>query len=152
MGCGDSAPNPARALLPLKDQATSNRSLATASLVRGAKPHGARSFVKAARPSLSDRVAAALARPSDISRFGGLSLGESTHLVDELRALGPADHGEGRLLVGDIEGDLALPVWPDHVGAAGTRWGQYRLVPATVSTEPDERAWTIVRRPDAERR
>jgi CRISPR-associated protein Cas5t len=103
---------------------------------------------EAARPSLSDRVTAALARPSGISRFGGLSLGESTHLVDELRTLGPTDHGEGRLLLGDVEGDLALPVWPDHVGAAGTRWGQYRLAPAMVSTEPDERAWTIVRRPE----
>jgi CRISPR-associated protein Cas5t len=96
---------------------------------------------EAVRPSLSDRVAAALARPSEISRFGGLSLGESTHLVDDLRKLGPADYGAGRLLLGDVEGDLALPVWPDHVGAAGTRWGQYRLVPAVLSTEPDERAW-----------
>jgi CRISPR-associated protein Cas5t len=103
---------------------------------------------EAARPSLSDRIAAAVARPSGISRFGGLSLGESTHLIDELRTLRPADHGEGRLLLGDVEGDLALPMWPDHVGAAGTRWGQYRLVPALVSTEPDERAWTIVRRPE----
>jgi CRISPR-associated protein Cas5t len=99
-----------------------------------------------ARPSLSDRVADALARPSGINRFGGLSLGESTHLVDEVRQLGPADYGDGRLLLGDDEGDLALPVWPDHVGAAGTRWGQYRLVTAMVGTEPDERAWTIVRR------
>jgi CRISPR-associated protein Cas5t len=101
-----------------------------------------------ARPSLSDRVTAALAQPSDVNRFGGLSLGESTHLIDELRALGPADHGEGRLLLGDVEGDLALPVWPDHVGAAGTRWGQYRLVPTVLRPEPDERAWTIVRRPE----
>ena len=101
---------------------------------------------EAARPSLSDRVAAALARPSGINRFGGLSLGESTHLIDELRALRPADHGEGRLLLGDMEGDLALPTWADHIGAAGTRWGQYRLVPAMIGTEPDERAWTIVRR------
>src|SRR5262245_25960299 len=105
---------------------------------------------EAARPSLADRITAALAQPSDINRFGGLSLGESAHLVDELRALGRADHGEGRLLVGDVEGDLALPVWPDHVGAAGTRWGQYRLVPTTVGTEPDQRAWTIVRRPGKE--
>jgi CRISPR-associated protein Cas5t len=103
---------------------------------------------EAAQPSLSDRVAAALARPSDINPFGALSLGESTHLIDELRALGPVDHGEGRLLVGDVEGDLALPVWPDHVGAAGTRWGQYRLVPGMVGAEPDERAWTTVRRPE----
>jgi CRISPR-associated protein Cas5t len=103
---------------------------------------------EAARPSLSERVAAAVARPADINRFGGLSLGESTHLVDEFRALRPADHCEGRLLVCDVEGDLALPVWPDHVGAAGTRWGQYRLVPAMVVTEPDDRAWTAVRRLD----
>jgi CRISPR-associated protein Cas5t len=103
---------------------------------------------EAARPSLSDRVAAALARPSSVNRFGGLSLGESTHLVDELRALRPADYGEGRLLFGDVEGDLALPVWPDHVGAAGTRWGQYRLARAMVGMEPDERAWTMVQRPD----
>jgi len=45
-----------------------------------------------------------------------------------------------------------LPVWPDHVGAAGTRWEQYRLIPATVGTEPDERAWTIVRRPEKRRK
>jgi CRISPR-associated protein Cas5t len=101
-----------------------------------------------ARPSLSDRVTTAVARPSNVDRFGGLSLGESTHLVDEVRALRPIDHGEGRLLLGDFEGDLTLPVWPDHVGAAGTRWGQYRLVPGMVGTEPDERAWTIVRRPE----
>jgi CRISPR-associated protein Cas5t len=103
---------------------------------------------EASRPSLSDRVAAALERPSEVNRFGGLSLGESTHLVDELRALRPADHGEGRLLLGDAEGDLALPIWPDHVGAAGTRWGQYRLVPTAIGKEPDDRAWTTVRRPE----
>jgi CRISPR-associated protein Cas5t len=101
-----------------------------------------------ARPSLSEKVAAALARPSDINRFGGLSLGESTHLIDELRTLGPADHGQGMLLLSEVEGDLALPVWPDHVGAAGTRWEQYRLLPAMIGPEPDDRAWTIVRRPE----
>jgi CRISPR-associated protein Cas5t len=104
--------------------------------------------VEAARPSLSDRVAAALERPSEVNRFGGLSLGESSHLVDELRALRLADHGEGRLLLGDAGGDLALPVWPDHVSAAGTRWGQYRVVPTAIGKEPDDLAWTIVRRPE----
>jgi len=107
-----------------------------------------RSGAETARPSLSDRVVAALAQPSGINRFGGLSLGESTHLVDELRALGPADFREGRQLLRDVEGDLALPVWSDHVGSAGTRWGQYRLAPALIGMEPDERAWSVVRRPD----
>src|SRR5437763_4833672 len=34
---------------------------------------------------LEARVARALDQPSSIERFGGLSLGESTHLVDEVR-------------------------------------------------------------------
>jgi hypothetical protein len=37
---------------------------------------------KTARPSLAERVAAALHKPRDVARFGGLALGESTHLVD----------------------------------------------------------------------
>jgi CRISPR-associated protein Cas5t len=101
---------------------------------------------EATRPSLSERIAAALERPSEINRFGGLSLGESTHLVDKLRALRPSDHGEGRLLLGDVEGDLALPVWADHVSAAKTRWAQYRLVSTVVREEPDDRAWTTMQR------
>ena len=34
---------------------------------------------------LEQRVALALANPASISRFGGLSLGESTHLVDQVK-------------------------------------------------------------------
>src|SRR5262245_20298387 len=34
-------------------------------------------------PTLEERVRTALATPSSVSRFGGLCLGESTHLVDE---------------------------------------------------------------------
>ena len=35
-------------------------------------------------PPLETRVVAALRSPNSVSRFGGLSLGESTHLVDEV--------------------------------------------------------------------
>jgi CRISPR-associated protein Cas5t len=95
-----------------------------------------------ATPRLAERVRAAIVRPEGTTRFGGLSLGESTHLVDEVRPLRSSDPDSGQLLVNDPEGDLALPVWPDHVGSARTRWGQYRLVRARVVTMPGERAWT----------
>jgi CRISPR-associated protein Cas5t len=95
---------------------------------------------------LAHRVRAALNTPSGVKRFGGLSLGESAHLVDEIRPL------EGRvtkcwMLTLEEDGDLSLPVWPDHVGSA-TTWGQYRLQPAEFSLEQPsaQRAWTVIRR------
>lgn len=93
---------------------------------------------------LAQRVRAALNTPSGVKRFGGLSLGESTHLVDEIRFL------EGvvttcRMLTLEEEGDLSLPIWPDHVGSA-TTWGQYRLRPAQLSLEQPltQSAWTAI--------
>jgi CRISPR-associated protein Cas5t len=95
-------------------------------------------------PRLAERVREAVVDPRRSTRFGGLCLGESTDLVDEVRPLRATDPSAGRLLVNDREGDLALPVWPDHVGSARTRWGQYRLVSARVTTTPEERAWTEI--------
>jgi CRISPR-associated protein Cas5t len=99
-------------------------------------------------PSLASRVKEALQQPSNVSRFGGLSLGESTHLVDEITML---NHRivKGRLLMMQDEGDLSLPIWPDHVGSS-TRWGQYRLLGKReiTSAELDNKsAWTVIQRP-----
>ncbi|ALA57933.1 type I-MYXAN CRISPR-associated protein Cas5/Cmx5/DevS [Nitrospira moscoviensis] len=99
---------------------------------------------EASSPRLADRVRATLNRPAEINRFGGLCLGESTHLVDEIRSLRPADFQESRFLVRDRKGDLALPVWPDHVGSARTKWQQYRLVTRHLSQGPEEAAWTPI--------
>jgi len=104
---------------------------------------------KAASP-LFDRLTAALASPADINRFGGLSLGESTHLVNEVRRWNGKDPAEGRLLVQHDDGDLSLPVWPDHVGSIGTRWAQYRLAERGPLPDPlPEAAWTVIRPPEA---
>jgi CRISPR-associated protein Cas5t len=99
--------------------------------------------------SLADRVRGALNDPASIRRFGGLSLGESTHLVDEVRPIRSGDAERGRLLVSDPAGDLPLPLWPDHVGSAGTRWGQFRIVdlPADALQSPGllpEAAWVTI--------
>jgi len=102
---------------------------------------------KAAIP-LASRVRTALGTPGQVDRFGGLSLGESTHLVDEIKDLGDRAI-KGRLLMAEDEGDLSLPIWPDHVGSI-TRWGQYRLADEMEITDAelnDESAWTVIERP-----
>jgi CRISPR-associated protein Cas5t len=101
---------------------------------------------QAARP-LVERVRAVVDREESPERFGGLALGESTHLVDEVRRLRAGDPDRGQLLVQDPAGDLALPVWVDHVGSAGTRWGQYRLVEADLGLTLPEVAWSRIEPP-----
>ncbi|MGH8645759.1 MAG: type I-MYXAN CRISPR-associated protein Cas5/Cmx5/DevS [Gammaproteobacteria bacterium] len=100
-----------------------------------------------ASPCLLERVRIAIEAPRNITRFGGLSLGESTHLVDELRPWRQRDPEMGRILLCDHRGDLSLPVWPDHVGSRGTRWGQFRLKEVPIATQPSEQAWTTIRPP-----
>lgn len=96
--------------------------------------------------SLAQRIETALEQPATVSRFGGLSLGESTHLVDSVSPLKSGDL-QGRLLLAAEDGDLSLPIWPDHVGSA-TTWGQYRLVEAALTAESLQAssAWTVVKR------
>jgi CRISPR-associated protein Cas5t len=101
-----------------------------------------------ATPALAERVREILASPTTSNRFGGLSLGESTHLVDEVRRLRPSDPTSGQLLARDVQGDLALPIWPDHVGSAGTRWGQYRLVQYALDSALPDESWTAILRPE----
>lgn len=96
--------------------------------------------------SLYQRVGEVLADPTASRRFGALALGESTHLVDELRPLRPGDLAGARPLVADPDGDLTLTLWPNHVGSKGTAWGQFRLGDAMAGDAPPDAAWTIIRR------
>jgi CRISPR-associated protein Cas5t len=96
--------------------------------------------------SLAQRLLVAINKPSSVTRFGGLSLGESTHMVDELSEF-KAHSTHGRLLVGTAEGDLSLPIWVDHVGSK-TRWQQYKLIRADLTTDLPENAWTTIMRPE----
>jgi CRISPR-associated protein Cas5t len=98
---------------------------------------------EAERP-LVERVRAAVDREESPVRFGALALGESTHLVDEVRRWRAEDGRVGRLLVRDPSGELALPVWVDHVGSAGTRWGQYRLSDGEIGPVPADEAWSRI--------
>ena len=95
---------------------------------------------------LALRIQTSLDNPATVSRFGGLSLGESTHLVDTVSRLKSEDL-QGRLLVAAEDGDLSLPIWPDHVGSA-TTWGQYRLIETHIPKDSpqEENSWTAIRR------
>jgi CRISPR-associated protein Cas5t len=76
--------------------------------------------------SLELRVRAALSpdKRGSIDRFGGLSLGESSHLVDEVSFIDCIDNTakaeQVQLFVVRERGRYTLPVWVDHVGSAGT--------------------------------
>lgn len=90
-------------------------------------------------PTLEERVRIALdpSRRREIARFGGLSFGESTHLVDEVLLLDKAmsasdwnavaiNESSQTFLLAD-RGRLTLPVWVDHVGSVGTRYATGNL-------------------------
>jgi CRISPR-associated protein Cas5t len=76
---------------------------------------------------LEQRVRNALADPTSIDRFGGLSLGESTHLVDEVNLFDNDETKSGRAFLLSPHGRLTLPVWVDHVGSKGTRYATGEL-------------------------
>lgn len=81
--------------------------------------------------TLEQRVRGVFDNPGTVNRWGGLCLGESSHLVDEIHPLErylqsghyrrrqPGPLGQAFLLA--ERGRLTLPVWVDHVGSAGTR-------------------------------
>lgn len=106
-------------------------------------------------PTLARRVSDAVSAPAIVARFGGLSLGESTMLVDDFRRVRAGDVGRSGVswVVADPSGELALPLWADHVASYHTRYGQFRLLPAVEPEAgklpiPPVSAWTRIERPD----
>jgi CRISPR-associated protein Cas5t len=77
------------------------------------------SSTETATVKLSERIEIALSTPDRISRFGGLSLGESWCLVNGVRAYRESD-GDVRWLVRDRRGLIGLPVWIDRSTTQGT--------------------------------
>lgn len=72
-----------------------------------------------------------------VERFGGLSLGESTHMVDVVSPVESCrdslcEQSEFRLFQTSETGRLTLPVWVDHVGSAGTRYAVGNLTASSL--------------------
>jgi CRISPR-associated protein Cas5t len=68
---------------------------------------------------LSERAAIALSSPSQILRFGGLSLGESWAMINGIRNYRETD-GAIRWLIKDKRGLISLPIWIDRTTGQGT--------------------------------
>lgn len=91
------------------------------------------------KETLEQRVRAALdpSQRGKIERFGGLSLGESAHLVNDVLLVNQdeitADSNEGAcIFLADVNGQTTLPVWVDHVGSEKTRYAVGTIVPDCI--------------------
>ncbi|ABF89647.1 fruiting body developmental protein S (CRISPR-associated) [Myxococcus xanthus DK 1622] len=86
--------------------------------------------------SLEDRVVRAMREPGSVTRAGGWSLGESTHLINDARLLPEGRPPAGcRAFLTASTGALTLPVWVDHVGTRGTRYEVGRLEEVLAAPE-----------------
>lgn len=95
------------------------------------------------RGPLADELVKAARQPDSVDRFGGLSLGESRDLINDIQWF--PDYGDQRMkwLIPQQEGPLTLPVWVDHVGSEGTVWQSFGLVEGSPQTIPSEASFWI---------
>ena len=81
---------------------------------------------EASGPCLAERLRTALAnRFVDVTRSGGVSLGESSYLLNSVSASDP--HGPVTFVVPDGHGFYLLPVWVDHRNAVNTQLRRFRI-------------------------
>ncbi|AFZ36225.1 CRISPR-associated protein Cas5 [Stanieria cyanosphaera PCC 7437] len=74
---------------------------------------------ESAKIKLDERVAIALISPEQITRFGGISLGESWALINGIR---PYREEDGKIdwFIKDCRGLISLPVWINRQNQRGT--------------------------------
>ncbi|MEI7687002.1 MAG: type I-MYXAN CRISPR-associated protein Cas5/Cmx5/DevS [Planctomycetota bacterium] len=91
-------------------------------------------------PPLSSHVPAALSPPYAVTRFGGLSLGESSYLVDVI-AVDQNPPADLSFVVPEMKGFYSLPVWVDHVNRANTVLNRFRITDPAPVVDTLPRAW-----------
>jgi CRISPR-associated protein Cas5t len=100
------------------------------------------------RPPLAERVGEALRHPETISRFGGLSLGESSYLVDAI-SLGKPPPEKLLFVMPDARGFYSLPVWVDHLDSRQTILARFRVTEPLPVPEALPWAWLRIGVSDA---
>jgi CRISPR-associated protein Cas5t len=96
-----------------------------------------------ADPPLSARIPAALTDPVTLTRYGGLSLGESSYLVDVIR-IDSTPPERLTFLTPDDRGFYSLPVWVDPLVRANTVFNRFRLAEAVSISEGLQAAWVRI--------
>lgn len=88
---------------------------------------GLKILVWVADGELVQRINGVVTSPEKVNRYGGLSLGESHDLVDDIVFYPELNGKEGHWLLPDELGQFPLPIWVDHVGSKETVWRQFKL-------------------------
>lgn len=97
---------------------------------------------------LADKLNELCKSPCSIIRYGGLSLGESRDLVDEVEFYPKWYNQSASWLINDRHGQYPLPIWVDHIGSKGTRWGQFSLdYSAIIMPGDNDLRWIIIAPP-----
>lgn len=98
----------------------------------------------AATPPLATRIPAALNDPRSIGqRHGGLSLGESSYLIDVI-VQDPTPPASVAFLVPDDHGFYSLPVWVDHHDRKLTVLRRFRLSEPRPVRDALNDAWFVI--------
>lgn len=92
---------------------------------------------------LEERVSAALLDPASVTRFGGLSLGESRDLVDTVTLAN--EFPPAQWLVTDPSASLTLPTWSGGWDRGAPGRGRFSLQDAR---EVPEEAWVKMQAPE----
>ena len=99
------------------------------------------------RGGLAEKLSMTGFHPDKTLRFGGLSLGESRDLINDISWYPDWPQREAEWLLSDSDGDLALPVWVDHVGSKHTVWERFRIERASLKAPlVDGNEWITIRR------
>lgn len=94
-------------------------------------------------PTLEQRIRTTLEQPECVNRSGGLSLGESTHLVNDVAFIDESSEEaasfNGKAFLLASKGELTLPVWVDHVHSVETRYVTGTLQLTSLQKPPREK-------------
>lgn len=96
-------------------------------------------------PTLEEKIADAIRRPESVTRFSPLSLGESSHLVNDVCIHNKKTLAPGVAFLLSAAGKKTMPVWVDHVGSADTKYVTGNLIPVPPDFTPNTQDMPLIK-------
>lgn len=98
------------------------------------------------QPPLVEQVSTAIEYPNRVKRSGGLSLGESSYLVDSIAVRKPNADLNMHFLKPDPSGFYNISTWVDHIGNKHVR--QRFGIESLSVAEGEKDCWIVLRPPN----